>query len=110
MIYPYRCQECSHNFDVVKSVKQIDSLEECQACGSSSTERLFSAQIYFIGAKVEDSEYNPGLGCVTKGKRHREEIAKQRGLVEVGNESADTLHKESVVKKEKQREREWSEL
>jgi len=94
----------------VKSYKKIDSLEECPACGCSETERLFNPKIHICGAKVEDAEFNPGLGVVTKSKYDRQEQAKRQGLVEVGNETPDTLHKETVVAKEKQREKEWADL
>lgn len=110
MVYPYRCNKCSHNFDVVKSYKLLDQPENCDACGDSDTTRLFSPRITILGAKVEDAEYNPGLGTVTRNTKHRNEIAKRMGLIEVGNESTDTLYKESTLAAEQRREREWDAL
>jgi putative FmdB family regulatory protein len=110
LIYEYQCQECLHNFEVVKPVRDMERVEHCPACGVHETVRLFRPRIHIHGAKVEDAEFNPGLGQVIKNKNHRAEVARQKGLVEVGSETADTLHRETVVKREKQREREWSEL
>lgn len=109
MIYPYRCLKCFHSFDVVKPVAEVNKPEECPECGAE-TERLFTARIHIVGAAVQHAEYNPGLGCVVQNKNHRAEIAKQKGLVEVGNESTNTLHKETVVKREQERAREWKDL
>ena len=110
MIYPYRCLKCAHNFEIVKAVKDVHLTHDCEACGHNETERVFTSKLYFNGAKVQHAEYNPGLGCVTKNKEHRSEIARQKGLVEVGNETPDTLHKETVVKREQERAREWDAL
>lgn len=54
---------------------------------------MFSPNIHFIGTAVQSPEYNPGLGQVVKNKRHREEIAKEKGLTEVGNEKTESIHK-----------------
>lgn len=47
--------------------------------------------------KVEHAEYNPGLGCITKNSKHRAEIAKRKGLVEVGNEDVSNWRKRSEM-------------
>lgn len=109
MIYPYRCTECRKEFDVVKPVKDFDSLETCPDC-DGACDKLFTHKVHFIGTKVQDAEFNPGLGCVVKNSSHRKEIAKQKELIEVGNETPDTLHRESVVKKEESRQKEWDAL
>lgn len=110
MIYEYRCKDCSHNFDVVKPVRDLDVDHECPACGHDETVRLFSSNIHIVGAAVQHAEYNPALGCVIKNKQHRADVAKSKDLVEVGNETPDTLHKETVVKREQERAREWENL
>lgn len=84
--------------------------ESCPACGHDKTDRIFSSNIHITGARVQHAEYNPGLGCVVKNKTHREELARRRGLIEVGNETPDTLYKETVEKKEKEREAAWKDL
>lgn len=110
MIYEYQCADCGHRFDVVKPVKDFDLKHSCSMCECEETHVVISSKIYHIGAKVQDAEFNHGLGCVVKSKNEREEIAKQKGLIEVGNESPDTLFKESVVKREIEKQKEWDNL
>lgn len=86
--YPYICTACSHDFDVIKSVRQIDDPEACQKCGSIC--RRYLVPVNFNGASDWDkAEYNPGLGCIVKNTKHRERIAKERGLIEVGSEDVE---------------------
>jgi len=110
MIYEYKCDECGHRFDVVKPIKDFDLKHTCSECDCEDTSIVISSKIHHIGAKVQNAEFNPGLGCVTKSKQDRQEIAKQRGLIEVGNEKPDTLHQESVIKREIQKQKEWDAL
>lgn len=101
MRYPYKCPGCNKETDIIKSVKEIDNKEACSYCDTIMT-RLVVGGVGFTGEKVEDAEFNPGLGCVTKNKKHRAEIAKSMGLVEVGNEDmgkiTDTMNKEREKK------------
>jgi len=110
MIYEYKCIECGHRFDVVKPVKDFDVKHSCSECDCEDTEIVISSKIHHIGAKVQNSEFNPGLGCVIHNKDHRKEVANRMGLIEVGNEKPDTLHHESVVKREIQKQKEWDAL
>ncbi len=95
---------------MVKPVKDFDLKHECSECGCEETTVVISSKIHHIGAKVQSSEFNHGLGCVVHSKKEREEIAKQRGLIEVGNEKPNTLHQESVVKREIEKQKEWDAL
>lgn len=92
-IYPYEC-DCGENFDVVAKIADIDNLAPyCPKCGimlGRLNRRL--AKVNFSNEKVEDSEWCPALGCVVKGQKHRERIAKERGLEPLGNESIDTVN------------------
>jgi putative FmdB family regulatory protein len=110
MIYEFECDACKHRFDVIKPIKDFDLKHSCPKCEHSETHIVISAKIHHIGAKVQNAEFNHGLGCVVHSKKEREEIAKQRGLIEVGNETPDTLYKESVVKREKEKQKEWDAL
>lgn len=42
-IYQYKCSECGHKFDIIKSIKNIDSIEKCNFCLSEKTKRVISA-------------------------------------------------------------------
>lgn len=110
MIYEYQCNKCESRFDVVKPVAEMERAEPCPMCGVEFTERVFSPRIYFNNASVQNAEFNMGLGCVTRNRQHRAEIAKQRELIEVGSESSETVHREIVVKKEKERDKAWKDL
>jgi hypothetical protein len=86
----------------------FDRAENCDSC-QSPARYIFSSKIQFIGASVQNAEYNPGLGCVVKNKEHRAELAKQRGLVEIGTDykSPDNIHKEFDKKREEARAKRW---
>lgn len=83
---------CDYEFDVVKHHSKSSKKEKCPAC------KRVAARIWpmptFTGTSIENAEYNPGLGAVTKSKRDRDEKAKRMGLVEIGNEKSQTLRKE----------------
>jgi putative FmdB family regulatory protein len=89
MIYEYECPLCNHIFDVVKSYRRIDDPEFCPKC-KEKCKRNICFQGSFSGHDDWDkAEFNPGLGCITKNSKHRKEIAKSRGLEEVGNIDVD---------------------
>lgn len=106
--YVYQCTKCAKRTEIVKSMHDSGREEICSECSITLSRVYTTFQI--LGAKVEDAEFNPGLGCVTKSAKHRAEIAKQKDLIEVGNETPDTLYKETVVKREQEREKEWERL
>lgn len=86
MTYQYNCEKCQSTFDVIKSVKDIDVNEFCPKCENPATRQFVPSKVHFTGTRVQHAEYNPGLGAVTKNKEHRSELAKRKGLVEVGND------------------------
>lgn len=111
MIYPYRCQACKYEFDVVKSVKEIDNEERCEKCDSLADRYI--SRTYFYGASDwNTAEFNPGLGCVTFGSKDRAKKAKERGLEEVGNDyssgEAAITHFDNM--REKKRQDGWDKL
>lgn len=109
MIYPYRCLACANRFEVIKSVKDIDRGETCPGCKNVQTER-YIGRTHFYGAAVEDAEFNPGLGMVVKNKKHRAEIAKRNGLIEVGNEDPNRLYDTIEKDREKRIADSWNEV
>lgn len=108
MIYEYECERCNRHFDVAKSVRDMDSPETCK-CGGNAHYVFVPSRVLFSGEKVQEAEYNPGLGCITKNKKHRDEIARQKGVVEVGNETPESLHKMHDAERERRREKAWEE-
>lgn len=90
---------------MIKSVREIDSPEACPSCHESAVRQFVPRRTYLNGTSVENYEYNPGLGCIVKNSKHRKEIAKSRGLEEIGNEPLEKIHKkfdsDRVEKREK---------
>ena len=107
MVYPYLCKGCGE-FDVVKPASESAKKEKCPKCRKQA-QRLYVGAL-FIGTAVENAEFNPGLGVVTKSKRDREEQAKRRGLVEVGNEKPKTFRKHFAEQREAKRRRGYDEI
>jgi len=44
MIYPYRCEECTCSFDVLKELEFYDRPEECPCCGKLIENQDYSAK------------------------------------------------------------------
>ena len=107
--YEYFCEACSLGYEIIKSIKEYDGKDPCTACGKPAR-RVFSANIHFIGTKIEDAEYNPGLGKITKSKKHRDELAKRMNLIEIGNEKTETIHKHFDNSREEKRRRSWEDI
>lgn len=82
--YPYHCVKCGQDTDIIKSMNESGRDEQCPIC-ELQLERVWTVP-YLTGTSVEDAEFNHALGVVTKNKKDRAEIAKQKGLVEVGND------------------------
>lgn len=100
MIYEFGCSHCGNKFEVWKPMSEFTREAVCDCGGTAML--IIHAPIGFINARVEHAEYNPGLGCVVKNRTHRAELARQRGLVEVGNDiSADKMLKEAEQTLEK---------
>jgi putative FmdB family regulatory protein len=104
--YEYMCDDCDLGFEVIKSIKEYATTEACTACGKAAR-RVFTCQIHFTGTKIEDAEFNPGLGQITKSKRHREDLAKRMGVEEIGNQDPDRTHDHFEKTREENRKKAW---
>ena len=87
--YDFDCRECGP-YEHFCGISDYDRNTPCPDCGKVGN-RVFVRNGMFTGERVEDAEYNPGLGCVTKNSKHRAEIAKQKGLIEIGNENPGSV-------------------
>jgi len=108
-IYDYACEKCDNDYEIIKSIKDYDAKDPCPTCGNIGR-RHFSTQIFFTGTKSEDAEYNPGLGTVTKSKKHRDELAKRMNLVELGNEKPETVHNIFDKSREEKRKKAYDDI
>ena len=106
--YEYRCPQ-GHDFDVIKRVAEIDRAELCPSCSSScdsSARRI--ARTNFTGASDWNTQtFHPALGQVVRNNKHAAQLAKQRGLIEIGNEKVETVHKHFEKQREETREQRW---
>lgn len=103
--YPYRCEH-GHEFDVIKSVAEIDRPEVCHE--GHPAERYIART--FIDSTAGDwnrVEYSPALGQWTKGWKEARKIAKARGMEEVGTEPVENLHKAAEKRQTEIRAQRW---
>jgi len=105
-IYDYNCSGCEKEYEVYRSIKSYTGKDPCPKCGIIG-HRLLSTGISFLGTKVEDAEFNVGLGKITKNAKHRDELAKRMNLVEIGNENPDTFHNKFEKEREQKRLKAW---
>ena len=106
------CEGCGCEYEVIKSITEYSKApaqDKCPICNKIGY-RVFSCNIQFTGTKIEDAEYNPALGMITKSKRHRDEIAKRKGLIEIGNENPETIHKHFDKSREEARKKSWESI
>lgn len=106
MIYPYFCDQCEIEFDVTKSMHDSARPENCLSCGKVAR-RIYTADVVFSGTSVESAEYNPAFGKVIKNKYHRAEEAKKRGMIEIGNEKVESVHKHFDEVRKDKRKKVW---
>lgn len=96
MIYPYRCTKCKHEFDVIKSHKDIDRQETCDKCGETDAIRTIAKEQAFSKLAAGDwntPHYNPALGKHFPSNSAARKEAKARGMEEIGNEPVEKIHK-----------------
>lgn len=69
---------------MIKPVSQYQDPETCK-CGYEATRVPFPKRVYLANTAVQDRKFNQALGTVCTDSEARQ-IAKERGLIEVGNE------------------------
>ncbi len=104
--YDWACSK--HIWEVVCPMADRDNPSSCPKCGEPGTKQLSAPNIDKVAASSwNQASYNPGLGCWTNSWKHGRQIAKARGLEEVGNDSADKIHKDAEKAREDIREQRW---
>lgn len=121
------CSECTRYRPVEKmqnpDAEITESAAKCSKCRLKlglDQEKLLklmsklsqNSKNLLIGGKVQNAEYNPGLGCVVKNKRHKNEILARKGLVEIGNDfsSGDRMQDSYEKKKKEELESKWKDV
>lgn len=104
MVYEYECRNCDLVVELNKSMKDHTFEEICHSCGFKMNQ-IITGGTAIITRKTEFPEYNHGLGTVVKNSKHRAELAKQAGLVEIGNQDinklGDSLAKDAATRRDK---------
>lgn len=119
--FDFYCSKCDANFADIQpmgamkptplaEIPKIERKAECPTCGNVSKDRVYSKNVYFIGASVENAEYNPAFGQVVKNSRHRKELAKEKGLIEIGNEKPENIHKKFDQDRAEKLKKSWDDV
>jgi putative FmdB family regulatory protein len=110
-LYDYKCKACSHEFSIGKRIADIDTLETCPGCKveCDKTNRVITKGREFYGEKPDEPFYSVALGKMVKGQSDLRRQAKDRGLIEIGNENVDTLLDRSAKEREKKNQDSWAE-
>lgn len=105
--YEYECPKCNLRFDVVKAMSQYDRPELCE-CGSEASRQMpLPSKVHASAGDWNRVEFNPALGQWTKSWKHGRQIAKEKGLIEIGNEKTETIHKHFDTAREEKREQRY---
>lgn len=89
MIYEFTCTPCTKRFDVARRVSEYDLPASCPVCGIEAQRTPFPRKIHLYGTAVQNAYFHNGLGTVVRGETDAKAIAKERGLIEVGNEQVE---------------------
>lgn len=86
--------------------------ETCPKCGEFAVRQFVPSKLYINGAKVTHPEFNPGLGCVVRNKRHKEDLMKAKGVVEVGNDfkSGEKMNQHFDAARAEKHRKGWDDL
>lgn len=105
--YSWACD--AHYWIVSSTVAARDEPSSCPKCGAVGTRQIDLPNIDKVAAGSWNQQaYNPGLGCWTKSWKHGREIAKSRGLEEVGDEPADKLYEKHERQRQETRAKRWA--
>lgn len=109
-VYDYRCSECKHEFDVTKPISSIDDVECCPSCLASCdhSTRIIKTSKEFFGEKPEEPFFSVALGKMVSGNKDLRRQAKERGLIEVGNENVEKMIDRSDRERERRSQEKWS--
>lgn len=109
LIYPYQCPSCGHGFEVIKSVRAIDEPEHCEKCQTQAERRIARTQSFSGASDWDTAHYSPAFGRVVRSNKEARMLAKERGLIEVGNEDPHKIDKKFDTERQKKSEERWTE-
>mgnify|MGYP000685495909 CR=1 FL=1 len=107
MIYPYSCRQ-GHSWEVTKPLSAIDDDECCPDCSEVGGRQIARSNVDSSAGDWNRVEYNPGLGQWTKSWKHGRQIAKSKGLVEIGDEPLESMNKHFDKVREDKAKQRWA--
>ncbi len=60
-IYEYKCEDCGHHFDALRTMRAADDAIACKACGSERTQRTLS--VFFAHSEGRSVVHAGNSGC-----------------------------------------------
>ncbi len=108
--YDYHHEPCGFRWEVAKPMRDSETTEDCPKCGVPGAKLPSLCAIDKTAAGGWNTQtMHPGLGCYTRSTQHARQIAKSRGLEEVGTEPPEKIHKAMAKAKEETTARRWAE-
>lgn len=111
MIYPYVCNGCSLEFEVIKSYRDIDNVEHCPDCGTIGNRTISKHQAVDSTAASDwnAKTYNPAFGKALTPQQAKRE-AKARNWTEVGTEPPEKIQKHFEAERKAKYKASWDKL
>ncbi len=106
--YPHICSSCGRDWDVYCSVATRDDEHLCPCCYGRGHRQITIPNIdKSAAADWNTPHFNPALGQVVQSNKHAQKIAKAKGLIEVGNEKPENIHKHFEKQREQAHKDRW---
>jgi hypothetical protein len=103
----YSCALCDVTTTVTKRIADIDREERCPHCAATMCREVQA--VNFTGHRNWDcTPHDPVFGCRIESHAHRKRLAKERGMIEIGNETVDKMEKHNSKLREDKRELNWA--
>lgn len=109
MVYEYNCTTCDISVEVTKPMEDHRRIEICHSCGGQMVSIVTGGR-GFSYKKNEWPEYNPAFGRVVKNSSERKNLAREKGLIEVGSEDIIKLGDKMDKDKKDKADKEWSDI
>lgn len=87
-VYEFYCKKCNAIDEVVRSMKESGEPYDCPDCGERTVRRFTTPNIKTEGEQIP--YFHPAFGTVMTDRQAKEE-AKRRGLIEVGDDTQDSI-------------------
>lgn len=87
-IYEFFCKKCNAIDEIVRPMSESSDPYDCPECGQRTVKKMSTPNIQTEGEQIP--YLHPAFGTVMTDKQAKAE-AKRRGLVEVGNDSQNSI-------------------